>query len=173
MMATSKTPACLLHASRFLALSLLLLGACSKQNQWAYDHIDSVHKEHSSSKLSYIPSDHYNGIDVDWVQTTDLLKVYLNVHSTPIPPYQGESKSAKVLFNIGDSTHAFVGYRFEGGQKILLDETATHLLNEALEKRLPVTIALVGYKTTIDGSQFPEQIKKLDTVSKWNIDLPF
>ncbi|MES2122871.1 MAG: hypothetical protein V4492_08875 [Chlamydiota bacterium] len=168
MMATNNHPIRSLHVlPAAMVLCLLLLSACSKQNEWAFDQIESQHKEHSSSKLTFVPQDPYNGIYVDWVQTSDILKVYLTVNSTPIPPHQGEAKEAKVVFFIAGNNHTFIGYRFEGGQKILLDETATHLLNATLERGQNVTIALTGYRSTIHPKEFPQQIAKLYPTPKW------
>lgn len=150
-----------------MALCLMLLSACSHQNEWAFDQIKSHDQEHSSTKLTFVPKDPYNGVFVDWVQTSDILKVYLTVNSTPIPPYQGETKAAKVVFSIAGNLHTFIGYRFEGGQKILLDEVATHLLNATLEKGQNVTIALTGYKSTISPTQFPQQMARLYPTPLW------
>lgn len=137
---------------------LLLLCACSSHSHWTADQVRSDKKEFSSTKLSYLSS---HGIDVELLKIAERLNVYLNVHSLPVPPHQGNPKSALLKLEIDGEVLRCETYRLEGGQRLLLPEDITRVLLEALNNHKDATLILQGYRTTIKAEDFSEKFKQL------------
>lgn len=150
--------------TKFLSFSIILaalvLLSCSKQSSWRNDEIYSEHKEHRSTKLCYLSKDSAHGIDLEFVQTQELLKVYLNVHSMPVPPYQGDPKSAMVKFTIGSKQTRCLAYRLAGGQRFLLPDEIVETLIQALKEGHPVAISLSGYQSVVKAEDFSSKFDR-------------
>jgi hypothetical protein len=136
--------------------ALLLLG-CSTRSHWTADRIHSEKKEFSSTKLTYFSPNPTQGIDLEFVKIEERVAVYLNVHSIPVPPHQGNSKNALVKIDIAEMTHRCQAYRLEGGQRFLLPDEMARLLIDALQKGCEVTLTLPGYRTTLKAEDFSEK----------------
>lgn len=115
----------------------------------------------NSSKLFFPSSDSLSGIDLEFLSFQGKIYAYLQVHFQAIPPYQGNPKEALVTLQIEEKTFTGIGYRHEGGQRLLLSLPLQEQLLSALKNRQSVTIRLEGYKVTVVGNQFPEHFKGL------------
>ena len=143
------------------ACLFLSLCACSSHSHWTADQVHSEKKEFSSTKLSYLSSDSIHGIDVELLKIAERLNVYLNVHSLPVPPHQGNPKSALLKLEIDGEPVRCEAYRLEGGQRFLLPEEMTKILIESLNNHKDVTLILHGYHSTIKAEDFSEKFKQL------------
>lgn len=159
---------------RFLgvqATALALLFSCSQSSHWTNDQVYSEQREHRSSKLCYHSKDPVHGIDLEFVQTQEQLKVYLNVHSIPIPPHQGDPKSAAVKLKCGSEQKSLIAYRLEGGQRFLLPDNAAKMLIDSLKEGQDVSISLHGYRSTIKAEDFSKKFDRLQHPSP--VENPF
>jgi hypothetical protein len=135
--------------------------ACSKSSHWSSDRISSEEKESCSSRLSYTSKDRIHGVDVEFLKIGDRLNVYLHIHSIPVPPQEGNPNTAPVKIKTGEGIFSFSAYRFEGGQRFLLSEQASHLLISALQNQKEATLILPGYRSTIQPEDFSRKFHQL------------
>jgi hypothetical protein len=144
-----------------ILLLLLFLFACGKQSQWAFDQIHSKRQEFRSTKLTYRSHDPVNGIEIQFLKTEEHLNVYLNIHSIPITPYQGDPKKALLTLEIESQAIRTLAYRFTGGQRFLLSEETAQILIEALKNKKEVTVSLIGYRTILKPEDFASKFEQL------------
>jgi hypothetical protein len=116
---------------------------------------------YDSSKLCYRSADALNGIDLEFLNTHNALRLYLSVHAQPIPPYQGNPKQARVTLLVGEQKVECIAARHEGGGRLLLPEEFQETLIEIFKKNQLVTIELEGYTAQIDPAQFQENFTKM------------
>ena len=153
-----------------LFLLLIYLCSCNKTNRWSLDHVRSDDCSSDSSKLSFHAPDRVNGIDLEILQlyqsgTQKTLHLYLNVHASPIPPFNNHPKEALVTIIIDENKHSFIAHRREGGQRVLLPDASHSLIIGSLKEKKAVTIQLQGYITEVDPSQLLEKFNKMQKQS--------
>jgi hypothetical protein len=119
----------------------------------------SSDQNHRSTRLSYFSHDPLHGIDLEFLQTPEHLKAYLNVHSMPVPPISGNPKSSLVKLKIHTETLSFQAYRLEGGQRFLLPDEITKTLIEALTNGQEVSISLSGYNSLVKAEDFSKKFE--------------
>jgi hypothetical protein len=146
---------------RILVATTLLLFSCNKQSHWKNDQVHSDQKEHSSSKLCYLSNDPIHGIDIEFLRTQEHLKIYLNVHSVPVPAYQGNPKSASLKLVIDSEPFSSEIYRLEGGQRFLLPDEIAETLIEALENDREVIVSLPGYRSIVKVEDFSTKFERM------------
>ncbi|MBS0652994.1 MAG: hypothetical protein JSR39_05635 [Verrucomicrobia bacterium] len=139
----------------------VILASCRSSSPWALDRVESGNSDFNSAKLTFPANDPIHGIDVEFLNTSKNLYVYLNVHSIPIPALKNNPKYAFVHLTIGTEKYRFEALRREGGQRLLLPEEAVDLMISSLRKNLPIEIKVSGYSTQITPSGFPEKFKKM------------
>lgn len=144
-----------------LVFAALFLFSCSKPSHWSSDQIHSGVIDCNSTKLSYFSKDPLHGIDLELIQTTESLKVYLNIHSIPIPPFRENPKAASVKIKIHSKVLICQAYRFEGGQRLLLPDEIADMLIETLKNGHEVTLSLPGYSSVIHVEDFTSKFDKL------------
>jgi hypothetical protein len=143
------------------ALLTAMLTSCRSGSRWSLDRVESGSSAFNSTKLIFPAGDPIHGIDVEFLNTSKNLYVYLNVHSTPIPALKDDPKHAFVILTIGSEKHRFEAVRREGGQRLLLPEEAVNLLIGSLQKDLPIEIKISGYSAQLTASDFSEKFKKM------------
>ncbi len=146
------------HCLFFLSVYLF---ACSSQSQWTSDQVESGKKEFSSTKLSYLSKDPVYGIDLEFLKIEERLNVYLNVHSVPVPPHQGNQKNALLKLDIDGEILRCETYRLEGGQRFLLPDEMTKIVIESLKNNKEITFILPGYRSTIKAEDFSTKFDQL------------
>jgi hypothetical protein len=155
----------------FCLFFLSCLCSCHRQDPWSINYIRTGNQAFNSSKLCYRSHDKINGIDLEILSTTENLRIYLLVHSQPIPSYKDNPKKAYVEINAKNQKHVFTASRREGGQKILLPETMHGLIFSTLSEGAPLTIQLEGYISIIEPYQFTKLLDKI--LKPQPISLPF
>jgi hypothetical protein len=144
-----------------LLATILLLTSCNKQSHWSNDQVHSRQQESRSAKLYYRSPDPVHGIDLEFLQTQEHLKVYLNVHSIPVPAHEGNPKSAQVNLLINSEPMRCVAYRLEGGQRFLLPDEIAEMLIKALKNNQEVSISLTGYRSIVKAEDFSAKFDRL------------
>ena len=142
-------------------LTLLLLASCRSTNPWSVDRVTSGNTKFNSTKLTHFTNDPIHGLDLEFLKTHDRLYVYLNVHSTPIPPLKTDPESSFVYISVESEKHRFEAHRREGGQRLLLPDSAVELIISSLEQQHPITIHVAGYQSLIAPSEFSKQYQKI------------
>ena len=134
---------------------------CTQNTDWSVSYLTSSNTEFSSARLFFPTKDWVNGIDVEFVQTSDGLHAYLQVHSHPIPPYLDNPKEALVNLQTENNSCCGAAIRREGGQKILLSPILQDFLLSSLKEGKSVTMELVGYETVILADGFNEHLYEM------------
>lgn len=151
------------------ALLLLSFLSCNQSDSWQISRIETGTPKFDSSKLTYHSPDRSNGIDLEMLHTHQSLHFYLQVHSQTIPAYQGNPKEALVNITIGETKHALVAPRHEGGQRLLLPDSAHDIIITALKANQPIKIELEGYSASIDPAQFSEYFNEMQHPSLFRL----
>jgi hypothetical protein len=144
-----------------LIFLFVLLFACSSHSHWASDQVVSDEKKYRSTKLSYFSLDPVNGIDLEFLKIEERLNIYLNVHSIPVPPHQGNQKSALLKLNIDGQIIRCETYRLEGGQRFLLPDEIAKILIESLQSNKKIILILPGYRSIIKAQDFATRFDQL------------
>ncbi len=145
----------------FLFIFFSSLVSCRKQTHWAFDQIHSDKAEFRSTKLTHYAQDPINGIDLEFLKSDNCLNAYLNIHSIPIKPYKEDPTSALLTINIEGETSHYRAYRLAGGQRFLIPPATSEILIDALKNHRAISIALAGYRTTIEAEDFSSKFEKL------------
>lgn len=148
-----------LQIFKLLLLLSCLLFSCGRSSHWAFDQIHSDQKEHSSTKLVYYSPSGSRGIDIEFLKTSEHLKIYLNIHSIPFS--QAESKTHLVLLYIDDQKIETEAYQLEGGQRFLLSESILSTLTDALLQEKKVALSIGSYRTVIQIEDFQAKFQRL------------
>lgn len=138
-----------------------LLTSCSHSDPWAFNRIDSGDPQFNSSKLTFYSKDPINGIDLEFVQTCDHLRTYLNVHSFPVPALKDDPKASKVHLLIGTDNFHFLASRHQGGQRLLLPPEMAERIIAGLREHQPIHIKVPGYSVAIEEGEFEKKFKQL------------
>lgn len=141
---------------------LLALCACSRSDHWAMDRIETGDKDFDSSKLAYRSPDPLRGIDLEFIRTKEALRLFIAVHSQPVPASVENPKEAKVWLTVGEKREVFSAARHEGGQRLLLPDLLCDAIVSALKAGKTVTLSLQGYTSKIEPKEFSAHFKKLD-----------
>jgi hypothetical protein len=153
---------------------LFFLSCCSKPSHWSSSHVKTGSSAFDSSELCFRTTDPVNGLDLAMIRTKESLRLYLEVRSRAIPPYQNNPKQALVEVLIGSDKYSFIGFRHEGGQRLLLPNDCQEIVLDSLKNNITVTFHLSGYKAVIDPKDFEAKFKKLGSPPLSNpFHLPF
>ena len=146
-------------------LCILLLLSCVQQEDWSFDQIHSEKKEFCSTRLAFFNPDRVNGIDLEMVNTEKGVKVFLNIHSTPLP------HDCKLYITAGEKSYPLTTQRLQGGQRLLLSAEEIPLLIELLQTHQEIVLRLPGYRSIIPTKRFAAQYKKL--LHPFPYEIPF
>ncbi len=138
----------------------LLLAGCAKSDPWSLDTVKAG-GSYNSSKLCYHAEDQVNGIDLELLSASEKLSIYLTVHSHAIPFYPNDPKKALVRISNPHKKMTFLAHRREGGQRLLLPESAHDFVLSSLQNGEPLTLQIPGYITTIEPGYFSKYFEKL------------
>lgn len=157
--------------SLLFLLLFALLSSCSTNTPWAVTHITGNGPEFHSAKLTYHSRDKVKGIDLEFLKTQDSLKLYLNVHSRPIPRSAEFPNMAQVVLQIENKNITFNAIRHQGGHRVLVPVSIQELIVSSLNDAIPVTIHLAGYETTIEPAHFSEFFCKMHDFPRFSSHL--
>lgn len=102
------------------------------------------------------------------VRANNTLRSYMIVHAEPIPPYQGNSKEAKVLISTEEKHYNFIAVRYEGGQRLLMPHPAQEAIIHALQEGKEIVIQLQGYSERINPAGFSSFFEKLNSPPRFS-----
>lgn len=146
---------------RWLFVLSLILFSCSKESRWAFDEVYSDQAEFCSTKMTWRPPDPINSVHVELLNTQEHLRVYLNIHSTPVSAYRGDPQKALLIMDIDGEKSQYEIRRLEGGQRFLLPDDIATALIEALQNQRSVTLSLPGYSSRLTLDDFSTKFQKL------------
>ena len=140
---------------------LLLFAACTGTSPWRAHHLQTGDKAFDSSKLTYTTADTRNNIELEFLKTADVLHLYLQVYSSPVPAYRGDPSQALIMLSTEKEKIETVALRHEGGERVQLTDALRDKLIAWLLAGEKVTISLQGYVTTLEAADFKEKFAKM------------
>lgn len=147
------------YKRRVVAILLFLflfpsIFSCSTPCAWVYDDVETACSQYNSSRI-YLTRHHPDtGIDVEIIRTRDGMRMYLNFSSFPIKSLAHDSTKGEVCILINGSSTIVEAFRFEGGQRLLLPCSGTHLIIESLLVGTPVTLSTGCYREVLTPQNF-------------------
>jgi len=131
--------------------------ACGKARNWGYDEIRSEKREFASNRLRYLKADPLRGIELEFIQTANATKAYLNLHSF----HKTDRKDLLVTFEAGGQARSSSAYVLAGGQRVLLSEEIAEWLMQTLKEGHSVHVQLPGYRQVVDAAGFAHKLKRM------------
>lgn len=144
------------------ALPIVLLTSCATSGLcWKGGGVVGSAPAFGSARIILAPANEYSGLELEFVQSVEGLRLYLNVYGLEIPPEAEDSDSSRVYISFREHSYAFSARRFVGGQRLLIpphvrDEIITYLQDDQ-----PVFIQVGRYKADIYPDKFIELFKRL------------
>jgi len=145
------TPSLLKKRALFCALFFFLQGCCHNC-AWDLDEIQSHCPEFSSARLHSIHKANFNGLELEIIHSSCYERLYLNIHGFPLAC--GDIQTVEAITR--GQTLTIQAYLFEGGQRLLLEETGAQAIIQALYEGQTVTIRVGNYSKEFEPDNFPE-----------------
>ena len=151
-----------------------VLACCTQTTDWNVSYLTAGSKEFNSAKLFLPAKDPVNGMDVEFLQTKLGVRAYLQVHSHPTVPYEGNTHETWVRLKTDQDQLNGPAVRHEGGQRIFLSPPMQEFLLSSLKKGKVVVIELTGYKATVSAQGFKKEFEEMQNPPfNFPIHLPF
>lgn len=151
----------------------LLLASCQTHSQWSVQNIPATTPDHCT-RLLYRSEDPIAGIDLEWLQTSNTLTTYLQVHFSSIPLAEGEAQKAEVTLSSPTKTVSFLVDCHQGAQRLRLLPVQQELFLRMLEAGEAVTVSVAGFQETLRPASFAKYRKELaDPPYRLPFHLPF
>lgn len=155
-------------------VSFVMCG-CSSQKGWHCQRILTGENDYDALRVVYTARDKSNDIEVEILKTNLIHTLSLTVHGQPIPSSENHPGHSLVRITIDDQSFKELASLHAGGQRLKLSPSLQEKIISQLRNGGAVEIELPGYKRTIDASNFPDLVKKIDEPSHFRnpIRLPF
>jgi hypothetical protein len=146
-----------------IALSLLVAYGCSSSCGpcWQGESVIGAAPAFGSARIFLAPLNGFNGLELEFVNGSEGLNLYLNVFGLEIPadPYDGES--SRVYISFKDHSYTFSARRFVGGQRLLIPLHVQNEIISYLQQDQPVFIQVSRYQANIYPNEFMQTFKRM------------
>jgi hypothetical protein len=117
---------------------------------------------HMNSFRLYLPAkcDSKN-LEIEFVATSDGLRLYLSVYGLEIPASEEDCHRSLVSIDFGESCYDFFADRFVGGQRLLLPVYVQNDIVAALQIGQTVSLTTGRYSADIPADQFLDLFDKM------------
>lgn len=136
--------------AQLCALFFFLQGCC-KPCDWDLESIQTRCPEFNSSRLHSLHKANYLGLELEIVRSTACERVYLNIHGCPLPCGADSAVQVQVEEQEKVTIQATL---FEGGQRLLLEDSGAQMIIQALCDGLLVTLQVGQYTTEFSPGNF-------------------
>ncbi len=137
------------------ALLLTLASSCSGPcSDWCGESAVGTPCSFNSTRLYLPPANELTGLELDFVQMKDGLRLYINVYGLEIPPEADNSAYSRVFISYRTYAYHFSAQRFQGGQRLLIPQYVQSEIVDFLQEGQPVSIQVGRYKSDIYPDKF-------------------
>ncbi|MBA3239576.1 MAG: hypothetical protein H0T62_14715 [Parachlamydiaceae bacterium] len=138
-----------------LSLFMIFMISCSgTSTNWQGESAIGSPTSLNSSRLYLAPTNEFSGLELEFVQMRDGLRLYLNVYGLEIPPDAEDSCTSRVYFSFKDHAYHCAAARFLGGQRLLIPEYVQLEMVEYLQAGQSVFIQVGRYQANVYPEQF-------------------
>lgn len=145
---------------KWFFILLLAFASCQKDLYWSVHHLDTGNPLYDGSKLSYQPPEKLHGIQLEFYQTHDGLKLFLYILEKPLNSKEG---TISVSIRNQHKVQEFSAYLFQGGQRLLASQELSEALLDALKREETLTLRCENYVATIIPDDFAHFFTKFQT----------
>lgn len=139
----------------FCTLLLLFATSCSGTcQQWCGDSAVGSPCSANSARLYLCPSNELTGLELDFVQMKEGLRLYINVYGLEIPPEPNSLDHSRVFVSFREYSYHFSAQRFQGGQRLLVPEYVQSEIIDFLQEGQAVHLQVGRYESTICPDKF-------------------
>lgn len=136
-------------------LILFLLSACSKPcHQWELITVKADCPPVLFSKIFLPAVNNFNGIETEFLSTGHDVQLYFNARTLEFPTNPRNPSLTDVTFTIDGHQYQTQAERFEGGQRLLLPESAQQPIIFALMGGCTVDVNIGRYQATLIPDNF-------------------
>jgi hypothetical protein len=121
---------------------------------WQEDSAIGTSCSFNSARLYLAPANEFSGLELEFVQMRDGLRLYINVYGLEIPPETYDGSTSRVFISFKDHTYHFSALRFLGGQRLLVPECVQDEMIEYLQEGQSLFIQVGRYQADIDSDKF-------------------
>ncbi len=101
-----------------------------------------------------VPSNDFNGIELEFLQADDDIEAYLNVYTMSFPNLPGDSRHVEFQLEIMGQLKFFVAELLTGGQKACVPDEIKNAIILSLLNDEPVGISAGKYKEILVPNYF-------------------
>jgi len=128
---------------------------------WQSECVTGSPEAFSSARIFLAPANEYSGLELEFVQMSDGIRLYLNVFGLEIPPEKFDSENSRVYISFRDHSYTFSAARFLGGQRLLIPRHVQEEIISYLQDNQPVFIRVGRYQADIYPDKFLELFQAL------------
>lgn len=132
---------------------LLFLTGCH-HSPWQHTSIRNGNDRYDMTKLTYLPSNEINGLELEMTRLGKEIHAYINVHHFELPKNENDKHATTLIISTNCSTRSFVIPLLEGGQRARLTDTCFEYLLQNLKLKPSVTLFSGHFSETLDASNF-------------------
>lgn len=144
------------------ALLLLISCSCSGPcSQWQGETCIGSSPSFSSGRIYLAPANEFSGLELEFVQMVDGLRLYLNVYGLEIPPENPNATTSRVFISFKDHSYSFSAARFVGGQRLLIPQHVQSEIVEYLQEGQTVFLQVGRYQADIYPEKFVDLFSKM------------
>lgn len=135
-------------------LVLLVVCACSGSSQWRGDSAIGSPGPANSARLFLPPANDLTGLELEFVQMKDGLRLYVNVFGLEIPEEPDNPGHSRMFVSFREYSYHFSATRFQGGQRLLIPEYVQSEIIDFLQEGQPVYLQVERYESVIYPDKF-------------------
>jgi hypothetical protein len=142
-----------------------IFNSCSAPpcQEWQFDAVITKCDTYNSGRLTLPPAD-LKSISLDLVRGTTGLRMYVNTLLLPFPCGSHDSEKVHLNYLIDNIWYTTETDRLQGGQRLLLSETSTQQIIEALLESKSIQMIVGRYDVVIVSTRFPQLYLRLSQI---------
>lgn len=134
------------------ALFFFLLSCQSNPPRWESSEQRGLNPSYNSRLHRWHPEKSATNLGIEILQTPIEERIYLTLDLLSFPKPDDASNQVPVTLTSEDGVSELVGYRLEGGQKVLLAEEAGQLVLRHLRSGRPFQLAIGRFSVDVQTS---------------------
>lgn len=140
---------------------LFFLQSCSSSS-WHLEENNSQLQEYSSSRLIYKPDYSYYGLELEIINLSGEVHLFINATTLKFPEIPKNSSQTPLTITILDQPITFECHLHKGQNRILLSKEATSMIIDGLNNKNPVHITISDEEAVIEPKdEFHKQYQHL------------
>jgi hypothetical protein len=148
------------RVARALLISLLTCSCGCPNSLWQVDHTCASQTCFQTVRIAQKPEDKFRGLEIEFVQSSNGLRTYLNNFSLPFSEAAANPSKTEITLRIGNLERIDLADRLKGDQKLLLSDETQALIIHSLLKGDPVEVKAGRFFIHISPADFSKHLPR-------------